>query len=264
MRTWDIVKKELAINAIDLKDPKTCIFEYKGKRIAAPIPKKINLIKNDLKANFSLFDSLWKDVAATLSKPAEKREKAIDIKVARLFVESLKDMLCFLDFLIDNSECCKDVLTSVRGQVKAALNKDIYDFPKSTISSIPDYKISLDWVFRRNSLLVYQMRLLRFASLGELHVDSHSVKTARTVSGPWANLDLPMQERVWKWDDIEEEMSGRNSDIAKQRRYRMGLENYNGDGRVGEGFNWREIRNEPYSWADRSTESPYPSRSILR
>jgi len=39
--------------------------------------------------------------------------------------------------------------------------------------------------------------------------------------------------------------------------------NYNNDGRVGEGFYWRELRNEPFDWADRDWEDPYPSRHLL-
>ncbi|MFW6173100.1 MAG: hypothetical protein ACOC5T_05090, partial [Elusimicrobiota bacterium] len=76
-------------------------------------------------------------------------------------------------------------------------------------------------------------------------------------------LDLPMEERVFKWRDIEDEVRGRERGKEKQRRYRQGFENYNNDGRVGEGYYWREMRNEPYSWYDRGTSSPYKSRATI-
>jgi len=72
-----------------------------------------------------------------------------------------------------------------------------------------------------------------------------------------------MDERVFEWDDIDEEMRGRDRDIRRQKRYRTGLENYNNDGRVGEGFYWRELRNEPFSWHSREFDDPYPSRHLL-
>jgi len=121
----------------------------------------------------------------------------------------------------------------------------------------------LDWIYRRNSILTYIIHLLKFSKAGEEAVCKYVVKTARGVQGPWGNLDLPMLERQFKWDDVAEETRGRDRDIKRQHRYRMGLENYNNDGRTGEGFYWREIRNEPFSWYDRDSEDPYPSRHTL-
>jgi len=87
-------------------------------------------------------------------------------------------------------------------------------------------------------------------------------KIARGIQGPWGNLDLPMQERVFKWDDVSEETYGRRADIQKQRRYVMGLEDMD-DPNVKVGYYWRELRNEPYLFSDSDTESPYPHRNVL-
>jgi hypothetical protein len=84
--------------------------------------------------------------------------------------------------------------------------------------------------------------------------------SAKGVHGPYSNLDIPMQERVFSWSAIDEETRGRDRDIRNQRRYRMGLEGYN-DPWVNEGFKWRELRNEPYLWG-KEGESPYPRGSM--
>jgi len=32
---------------------------------------------------------------------------------------------------------------------------------------------------------------------------------------------------------------------------------------ITEGYYWREIRNEPFSWYNRADDSPYPQRDTL-
>lgn len=79
------------------------------------------------------------------------------------------------------------------------------------------------------------------------------------ISGPWANLDLPMQERAWEWDrDGEQEyFDNRQTDRREQIRYNP--ENATSSGFY---FVWNEPRRSPYSWEDRDEESPYPSLAI--
>lgn len=87
-----------------------------------------------------------------------------------------------------------------------------------------------------------------------------------SVQGPYSNLDLPVEERVFTWNDISEEVQGRQDLKQKQRRYRMGLEdNAPSDTKVG--FYWRELRNEPYlmpaGTEEAGYESSYPYRANL-
>ena len=142
-----------------------------------------------------------------------------------------------------------------------AFNRDIKSFSKDQIYKFIDYKITIDWTYRRINRLIYLRKLLSFSLLGKKKIAQHNIKLARGVSGPWSNLDLPVQERVFTWDDQEF-----NKDVSKQKqkqnRYRKGFEAYDEPG-VAEGHYWRELRNEPFSWADRGSESPYPSRSRL-
>ncbi len=101
--------------------------------------------------------------------------------------------------------------------------------------------------------------MLSLVATGKKNVIKSEIKTARGISGPWANLDLPLEERKFPFGI---ELQGRERDKKGQRRYRKGFENYNTEN-VGDGHYWRELRNEPYSWADRNSESPYPHRNLL-
>jgi hypothetical protein len=83
------------------------------------------------------------------------------------------------------------------------------------------------------------------------------------VEGPWSHLDLPMQERVFKWEDIDEETMGRQNDKQHQRRYLMGLEDYDSTDSFKEGFYYRDLNLEPFLFEDAAEESPYPYRSVL-
>ena len=83
------------------------------------------------------------------------------------------------------------------------------------------------------------------------------------VEGPWSHLDLPMQERVFEWKDIDEETMGRQEDKQHQRRYLMGLEDYDSQDGFKEGFYYRDLALEPYLFEDAGEESPYPYRSVL-
>jgi len=172
----------------------------------------------------------------------------------------VKYLLCFEG--AEQSEYYKAVSTS--------LNRDISTFGRRQVYSLSDYKITIDWISRVISRLLYVSNLLAFASMGPKRVAkydiktakgiSYDIKTAKGISGPWAHLDLPMEERVFPFGD---EVQNREKSKLQQRRFRKGLENYNNDGRVGEGHYWRELRNEPFSWFDRGSEDPYPSRSML-
>jgi len=265
MKTWDLLRKELSIYDIELRDDGTCFCVLDGKRRHFTIDKKIQVIKEELKDNCLLFKDILKEISEILSLNNTQIKLAIDIKISKLFAKSIEDMLKLASFLKYESVFFSNILneSKVISFLEIAITKDIYDFPYSSICSIPDYKIALDWIVRRNNILIYLIRLLKFSKTEEVKTESTTVKMARGISGPWANLDLPMQERVWEWDDIEEEMRGRDRDIRKQRRYRQGFENYNNSPSVGEGYFWREIRNEPFSWYDRASEDPYPHRSVL-
>jgi hypothetical protein len=261
INTWEILTKELAINDIKLINKSYCQCYYGDRLVTIPLKNKIRLNNKKIKEDKIIFEDIWTEILELLNAK-NSLPVILDEKSISLFIFSLKDLMVFVDNLLDGYYFISDKISrqTIYSTVKLSLDRDYNTFPSDTILTLPDYKITMDWIYRDACKLCYINKLLKFASLGQEKVSM--IKIARGISGPWANLDLPMLERVFEWQDIEEEVRGRDKDIRKQRRYRQGLENYNEQG-VGEGYYWRELRNEPYSWYDRDSESPYPGRSIL-
>jgi len=254
MDTWALLVKELEYHGVKLIDHTKCqtCDDNEQSKVQGVI-RTIRDINGSIKEQKKMLLDLWNNVVSVLSEQNYSAE-ILDERMVNLFLFSLKDMVKYL-LCFENSEQSKyyEVISS-------SLNRDINSFSKTQVYEIPDYKIAIDWISRVISKLLYVSNLLAFASMGPKKVAKYDIKTAKGISGPWAHLDLPMLERVFPFGD---EIQQRERGKQKQRRYRKGLENYNNDGRVGEGHYWRELRNEPFSWFDRGTEDPYPSRSLL-
>ena len=217
--------------------------------------KTIRMLRKSISNHKRILASLWDNACEVLEEEYEIEEQFHDENMKKLFIFTLKDMSKFL-LIFEELQG-----SYISRAVESALSRDINSFSSEQISELIDYKISIDWIHRTIQRLYYICSLLAFASLGKNKVSQYNVKTAKGISGPWANLDLPMLERAYPFE--QEESHGRMKDKEKQRRYRKGLENYNNDGRCGEGHYWRELRNEPYSWYDNDSESPYPHRNLL-
>lgn len=254
MDTWVILQKELSHYGIRLVNDRDCqIYDDNGLKTQGII-KTLRQIKYDIKQQKELLSTLWKDVIQLLAEENIEENFLCDKRIEDLFIFSLKDSYQFL-------LCFEGLEESQLGEViSEALNRDIKSFTKDQIYNLPNYKISIDWVHRLIHRLMYISKLLAVAATGKKNVSKFTIKMAKGVSGPWSNLDLPMEERAYPFED--DQLRGRTRDKEKQRRYRQGLENYNQPG-VGEGFYWRELKNEPYSWWDRDSEDPYPHRSLL-
>lgn len=254
MDTWALLGKELKYHGIDLLSYTKCrVSDENGQSKVQGVIYTLREIQPDIKQQKKLLLLLWNEVISLISEQDEK-EEILDERMTKLFLFSLKDMIKFL-LCFDNAE--KSKYYSV---VSLALNRDLNSFSRRQIYKLPDYKISIDWISRTVSRLLYVSKLLAFASMGPKHISRYDVKTAKGISGPWAHLDLPLEERMFPFGD---EVQQREKGKQKQRRYQQGLTNYNNDGRVGEGFYWRELKNEPFSWFDREYEDPYSHRSLL-
>lgn len=253
MDTWALLLKELKYHGINLIDNKKCQVNEDGEIITQGVIKTYREVCSHAKRHQKILLLLWKELINLLEEQ-NTSEVIVDNKMESLFIFSLKDLTSFLF-------CFEDFDKSIYYQkISACLSRDIKSFTKKQIYMVPDYKISIDWIFRKVSKLLYISKLLYFAAKGKKTVEYLQTKTARGVSGPFANLDLPMEERMFPFG---EEIKERDRAKQKQRRYQKGLDNYNGSGAVGEGHYWREPRNEPFSWFDRGCEDPYPSRSLL-
>ncbi len=255
--TWDIVKQELAYFGFKLIKGGVSFYDEQGSLKKYDFNKARNMLAQEIDENVQILSGLWRDVCTKLVI-APIREYNHDPKEADLFVSSLKDMAKFLDMFEEAS------LQIPLYLVTTALNTDLIHFSPEIMSEICNYKIAIDWTHRVISRLCYIHRLIKFVCQGRDSVNQTKIVTARGVSGPWANLDLPIRERVWEWWEEDENFRQRDRDVRMQRRYRKGLENYNNDGRVGEGHYWRELRNEPYSWYSNQNDSPYPMRAVMR
>ena len=253
MGTWELLVKELKYYGIDLIDNKKCqIRDDNGNMSTQGVIKSIRILNSYIKSQKKLLVEIWEEVVETLQEEVYSSE-IIDEDMTNLFVFSLKDFMKYL-LCFNDAEKSKYYIT-----VSQVLSKDIKTFSKNQIYFIPDYKISIDWISRNISRLLYISDLLSLASMGKNRVSKMEIKTAGGIAGPWSRLNLPMQERVFPFGFG---LKSREQGKQKQRRYRKGLENYNNDGRVGEGFYWRELRNEPYDWINRDFEDPYPSRKM--
>jgi hypothetical protein len=262
--TWDILTKELAINGIKLVDTQYCQYLNGEQLVKISIEGMIR--KNDkiIKKYKNTFESLWKDIIHLAAINYPTVSIPLDEKMIKLFICSIKGLMNFITCLMHDFYFSTEDLDikQITMAVQSILDKDYKQFSKEAISILIDYKMAIDFVFRSMCHLSYVNKLLLFSTLDYNKINTVNIKTARGVQGPWANLDLPLLERTWEWGDVEEEMRGRDRDKRRQRRYRDGLESYN-QGNVADGFLWREQRNEPYSWYNRNTDSPYPGRSTL-
>jgi len=254
MDTWILLGKELNYYGIRLIDNKKCqIIDDNGDTKVQGVIRTIRLLNNYAQKQKEMLLSLWNEVVDTLQGVSPAPE-IVDDNIINLFIFSLKD---FAQYLL-----CFDGIekTKYHTAISMALTRDVKTFNRQQIYSIPDYKISIDWITRNISRLLYISKLLALACMGKNRVAKFEIKTATGIAGPWTRLELPLLERVFPFGHgIDERTKGKQ----KQRRYTQGLQAYNNDGRVGEGFMWRELRNEPFSWADREYEDPYPSRSLL-
>jgi hypothetical protein len=254
---WDIFKKELAFQGFKIIPNGVAFRAQNGENKKYNFEKAYNMLTEEIGENATLMRNIWIELCEHLITPCIK-EHTHDNNHEKIFISALKGLAAFLDMF------SSPFINQYKQIVKDALCTDIVYFSPEDIVSICDFSIVIDLTHRMIEKLIYIRRLIRSAAQGKDKINETKIVTARGISGPWANLDLPMLERVWDWDEESENFSKRDESIKKQRRYSKGLRNYNNGGPVGEGHYWREIRNEPYSWYSSENESPYPSRSVLR
>ena len=134
--------------------------------------------------------------------------------------------------------------------INSVHNNVIVQFNRAALSVRLLHRLIMSELYRIKLIKKYQ-QLFKVAGVGKMG----------GVSGPWANLDLPMKERVWEWDSGEEEyFSNREKSRKEQTRYNPEeAENTNGFF-----FVWQDLTRSPYTWDKRDTESPYKSRLLIQ
>jgi len=115
--------------------------------------------------------------------------------------------------------------------------------------------------FNDNHLRIQCLHRLIMIELYRKHLIHHymSITKQAQISGPWANLDLPMEERVWEWDEGEEEY------FANRKKSRREQVRYNPENQTKSGFYyvWQDLSRDPYRFEDMKEDSPYKSRHLL-
>lgn len=245
----DILEKELAIHHIRLRGRNAC--DCKGDRIS--VLSCIKMHDQSAQENKKILLKLWSELCSLLEKESQTEANSCE-ELSPIFTHSIKGLYKLaskFSFLRDNGTvvCLKE-----------SIDRDISSFSGLIMGKVIDYKLSIEWVHHLVRSDLYICALMKKYRMAVRH---KSVVVARGVQGPWSHLDLPMLERWFEWEDVEEETSGRGQDKRHQRRYKMPLENYGeGDSSPNEGFYWREIRNEPYAFDDED-ETLYPHRNQL-
>tara|TARA_B100000614_G_scaffold262903_1_gene299897 strand:- start:69685 stop:70413 length:729 start_codon:yes stop_codon:yes gene_type:complete len=237
----DVILKELAVFGITVQDG---TYTMRGKSMQGK--ELIETLESKIKRNKKLLWAMWHEVCSELRSETENSMPADSLR--NLFVpaiRSLYEICCYFDELDSNG---------VAKKLRESLDRDVESFSGLTMSRIIDYSIGIQW-------LTHLVRRDMYISHLVLRLQEPKKAVAVGVSGPWSRTDIPMRERVFQWSEIAEETAGRSRDKRHQRRYRMGLEQYK-DPWPNEGFYWREIRNEPFSFSD-SSANPYPHRNVL-
>ena len=249
----DLIKKELKLYGIHIIDRESCVFIDNDKKYKAKIETIINYFKNRCKKNSNLINELLLDLC---NQQKLGNIKYIDENTYKIFIESAKELYKFVSLLSDNTSHRDFIVKNdILKKIRSFLDVDCKCFNKDFVFLLISTKVTLDWIFRKNSKLIYVGRLVNIIRTSK--ENKLRIVEAAGVAGPWSNLDLPMQERMFSWDDIAEDVESRGVDKKNQQRYRAGLENYNRTDKFGEGYYFREMKNEPYLWSDRKEQSPY-------
>lgn len=127
-----------------------------------------------------------------------------------------------------------------------------------------DIKIVSNELIHRFNIQYLKATLLHYLIMQNMYRISlvkryaKTIKTAQ-VSGPWANLDLPMEERMWSYSDDEDYFESRQKARRQQARYNPEYTN-------GFYYVWQDFASrDPYRFEDiKNDEQPYKGRHILQ
>jgi hypothetical protein len=238
-----LVKSELAMYGI-LLDGQQCVVVEDGQEKKFSASDYYQRLVERVKIHKSLAKELWGDLMRVLSSPPPAIN-AGSSRTGRMFTETVKHLYAIASRSRRHEQ----------HYLKKLLGRDINAFSETFMSKAVDLKVGLDWVVHLARADEYRMKLMR--ALAKIN---HQEKEA-SVSGPWANLDLPSAERVWSYEDERENLEDEDQEKQKQLRYQI-PDSYNDPYEFEEGFYYRELRNEPYAWDDEEN-NPYPHRDLL-
>lgn len=243
----ELLKKEMIVQGIIPLGKNT--YQWNGQNFSFDQLKK--QIASSEKKHKTLLFRLWTELAEQVSK-RESGESCL--LTCSIFVPAIQSLYALANSFPELQK------NGVASSLKDALQQDSSSFSRLVMSKVVDFRLAIDWMHHLVRRDIYLRKLVSYY-IQEMKKQQTAVAGAST--GPWSNVDLPMNERVVPWEDMQEDIEETTKDKQNQSRYRMGLENYgNGDFSSNEGFVFREFRNEPYSFED-DDSNPYPHRNTL-
>ena len=141
-------------------------------------------------------------------------------------------------------------LKPISQTIQQLLDTDIASSDNRLILHFNDDYLRIQCLHKMLMIEIYRKQLIR----------RYMIMTKQAqISGPWANLDLPKEERVWEWDEGEEEY------FANRRKSRREQIRYNPENQTKSGFYyvWQDLSRDPYLFTDMEQDSPYKSRGLL-
>lgn len=247
----DLIQKELSFYGFEIRG--NSIF-FISNGFSEPIEIFLSRLKGLESEQIKLLKQEWKKVKSNVVPVAGGISvnflRLLQKSVNRLYKKTFHAVLRSFDVsghLDKLSSMCADRMSSTTAEQAAVVLSKI-EIYEHNIKRIHYIRHLVKLVIKASSFVV------KSASTG---IDMNS-----SVQGPYANLDLPMQERVFTWSDIDEETYARQEMKQKQSRYTMGLEGSSpSESKVG--FYFRELRNEPYPFPYGEDEANSPYRKIL-
>lgn len=137
-------------------------------------------------------------------------------------------------------------LKNISEQIHKVFYRDIVDVSNNIIQKFNDIYLKISVLHNLILKESYKKKVLN---------KYFTLNKQAQVSGPWANLDLPMSERMWSGAEDEEYFEGRTSARRNQLRYNP---SYN---KQGFAYVWQDVSTHPYSFDKRDEDSPYKSLS---
>ncbi len=205
------------------------------------IDEAVKLINEALQELKSTLWESWnelRDVADIIINNDHSNDGGLD---NLLFLSNVKKSFLLSSIFTD----LEDINLSIRG----LFNIDISKVSNHLISKYNSTYLKVKIVHRLTMREIYRIKLISRIK---------TIQKTAQVSGPWANLDLPMKERVWEWDDGEDEyFSHREKARREQVRYNP---EYTKDGFF---YVWQDLTRDPYTFEGANSDSPYKSRHML-
>ncbi len=237
----DLLKSELMIHSI-IAGPDHYICTVGDEDLTVySLDECLDHIQNGVKELKEHLWEEWKDLAYVAEAVADHKSQNEGCLDNLIFLNSVKKSYFFSKIFSD--------LDEISTVIRPMFDLDVTQIEPELVSAFNVRYLKIKIIHKLIMNEIYRSKVLKkYMQL---------TKTA-AISGPWANLDLPMKERVWDWDDEESEyFTNRDEAIKDQVRYNP---EYTMQGYY---FVWQDLTRDPYKFEDMKTDSPYKSRHLL-